>query len=124
MIRSLALVLTLMAASATAAEQQRVIPARFQGEWNTNLENCGTDLNDSRLRISADHLQFHESGGTVRAVVTQGELDLALIAEMSGEGETWLFYRHFRLSPDETYMTDVTDKDLALMRYRCPKGLE
>jgi hypothetical protein len=122
MIRSFALVLMLVAVSATAAEQQRAIPARFQGEWNTKLEHCGTDRNDSRLRISADHLRFHESSGPVRAVVTQGEFDLALIAELSGEGETWLFYRHYRLSADHTHMTDVTDKDSALVRYRCPKG--
>jgi hypothetical protein len=122
MIRPFALVLILVAVSATAAEQQRAIPARFQGEWNTKLEHCGTDRNDSRLRISADHIQFHESGGPVRAIVTQGELDLAVIAEMSGEGETWLFFRNFRLSADHAYMTDVTDKDFGIVCYRCPKG--
>jgi hypothetical protein len=121
MIRSFTLILILVAVSATAAEQQRAVPARFQGEWNTNLEHCGTDLNDSRLKISTDRIQFYESGGPVRTVVTQGDFDLALIAEMSGEGETWLSYRHFRLSADHTYMTDVTDKDFALVRYRCPK---
>ncbi len=122
MIRYFPLAFVLVAVSAMGAEQQRAIPDRFQGEWNAKLEHCGTSLNDSRLRISADHLQFHESGGPVRAVVTQGESDVALIAEVSGEGETWLLYRHFRLSADRACMTDITDKDAAFVRYRCPKG--
>lgn len=122
MIRAFAILLTVMAvSSAAAAERQGTIPARFQGEWNIKLEHCGTDQNDSRLKISADRLQFHESGGSVRAVVTKGKLELAVIAELSGEGETWLFYRHFRLSPDHTSLTDITGNDSAVVRYRCPK---
>jgi len=108
--------------SASAAEQQREIPARFLGEWNAKLKDCGTDRNDSRLRITADHIRFHESGGPVRAVVTQGESDLALIEELSGEGSSWLSYTHFRLSADQKSLTDVTDNDSGLVRYRCPKN--
>ena len=122
MIWSSLLVVALVAGSATAAEQQRAIPAQFIGEWNSNLKQCGTDLNDSRLRITSDHIHFHESGGPVRAVVTQGEFDLALIAELSGEGSSWLSYTHFRLSADHTHLTDVTDKDSGLVRYRCPQS--
>jgi len=121
-IRLVLLSLLLSAGSVSAAEQQREIPARFLGEWNANLKNCGTDLNDSRLRITADRIRFYESGGPVRAVVTQGEFDLALIAELSGEGSAWLSYKHFRLSADHTHLTDVTDNDSGLVRYRCPKN--
>ena len=120
MIRLFVMVLVVIASSATAAEQSRAVPARFQGEWNANLEQCGTGLNDSRLRISADRIRFYESGGPVRAVVTRGEFDLALIAELSGESESRLSYRHFRLSADHKYLADVTDTDSALVRYRCP----
>ncbi len=112
--------LTLLAAcSATAADRQAAIPARFQGEWNTELEHCGTGLNDSRLRISANRIRFYESGGPVVAVVTQGEFDVALISELSGEGETWLSYNYFRLSADHTYLTDVSNSNSNFVRYRC-----
>ena len=121
MIRSIALILALVAGGATAAESQRTVPPRFQGEWNSNLEDCGTDLNDSRLRISANRIRFYESGGPTKAVVTQGAFDLALISELSGEGETWLSYNLFRLSEDHTYMTDVTGES-KFVRYRCPKN--
>ena len=122
MIRSFVLIALLFAGSASAAEQQRAIPDRFLGEWNHNLKDCGTDRSDSRLRLTADRIRFHESGGPVRAVVTQGESDLALIVELSGEGSSWLSYEHFRLSADHTSLTDVTDNDSGLVRYRCPKS--
>lgn len=122
MIRSVVLTLMLIAGSAMAAEQQRTVPARFQGEWNENLEHCGTGLNDSRLRISADRIRFYESGGPILAVVTQGEFDLAVIAELSGEGQTWLSYTHFRLSADHTYLTNISDNESSLVRYHCPRG--
>jgi len=121
-IRLLLFGLLLSAGSASAAEQQREIPARFLGEWNAKLKDCGTDRNDSRLRITADHIRFHESGGPVRAVVTQGEFDLALIEELSGEGSSWLSYTHFKLSADQKSLTDVTDNDSGLVRYRCPNN--
>ncbi len=120
MIRSLALFMLFCVCAATAAERQHAVPSSFQGEWNANLEHCGTDPNDS-LRVSADSIRFYESGGPIRAVVTQGAFEMALIAELSGEGETWLSYQHFRLSADHTYLTDVTD-DSEFVRYRCPRS--
>jgi hypothetical protein len=126
MIRSLkrlswALPLAASAGAATAAEQHPSVPARFQGEWSSDLKHCGNTVDDSRLTISAERIRFYESGGSIKAVVTQGEFDLALITELSGEGETWLAYNHFHLSPDQKSLTDVTD-DSKFVRYRCPKG--
>ena len=122
MIRLSLLALVLASAPAAAAESQKAVPTRFHGEWNADLEHCGTGLNDTRLRISADRIRFYESGGPVRAVVTQGEFDLAIISELSGEGQVWLSYRHFRLSADHTYLIDVTDDETGMIRYRCPKA--
>jgi hypothetical protein len=121
---SLVLPLATSAGAAIAAEQQASVPARFQGEWISNLKNCGTNLDDSKLTISAERIRFYESRGSIKAVVTQGESDLALITELSGEGDIWLAYNHFRLSPDLKSLTDVTDAtgESKLVRYRCPKS--
>jgi hypothetical protein len=100
---SLALPLASSAGAAIAAESQPSVPARFQGEWISNLKHCGTTLDESRLTIGAERIRFHESGGAIKAVVTQGDSDLALIVELSGEGETWLAYNHFRLSGDQKF---------------------
>lgn len=120
MIKSPLLLLALVAGVGTAAERQQAVPSRFLGEWNSNPKDCGTGLNDSRLRISKDRVRFYESGGPIRAVVTEGEFGLALITELSGEGKRWLTYHHFRLSADHSYMTDVTN-DSKFVRYRCPR---
>lgn len=122
MIRLLLMVLIMTAGVTVAAEQQKVVPARFQGEWNAQLKYCGTWRNDSRLRISSDRIWFFESGGPIRAVVTQGDFDLALIAELSGEGQVWLSYRHFRLSDNQNYLTDVSEANTGMVRYRCPNA--
>ena len=39
-----------------------------------------------------------------------GELELAVIVEMSGEGERWLEAIQFRLSADRKTLTDVTGR--------------
>ena len=114
-----ALLILLFTNTATCAVRQNTVPIRFVGEWNTNLQECGTDLNDSRLRISSNKIRFHESGGPIRAIVTQGDFELVLITELSGEGETWLASNHFRLSADHTYLTDVSNGS-TMVRYRCP----
>jgi hypothetical protein len=120
-MKSLLLSLAFGVGVVAAAERQETVPARFLGEWNADLKQCGTDRHDSRLKLEADQIHFHESGGPLRAVVTQGELELALIIEMSGEGETWLACKRFRLSADHARLIDVTD-DSEFVRYRCPRG--
>jgi len=121
-IRLSLLALAFASGPAVATESLKAVPARFRGEWNADLAHCGTGLNDSRLQIGSGRIRFYESGGPIRAVVTQGEFDLAVISELSGEGQVWLSYRHFRLSADHAYLTDVTGDDSGMVRYRCPKA--
>lgn len=108
--------------AAGAAERQATVPARFQGAWSASPKPCGDETDDSRLVIEPARIRFYESGGAIAAVVTKGESDLALIAELSGEGETWLAYTHFRLSADGKTLTDVTDESTPMARHRCPKA--
>jgi hypothetical protein len=109
-----------------AAEPQPHIPARFRGEWNEKLENCGTGIDHARFRIEADRIGYYESGGAVLAAVTRGESELAVIADMSGEGMSWLGLMRFRLSEDQACLTELTASDAAtgreaaLLRCRCP----
>jgi hypothetical protein len=121
MKKLLSLFMALCAGAAIAAQRQEAVPAPFVGEWVADLKRCGTDRDDSRLRLDADRIRFHESGGPIKAVVTRGELELALIAEMSGEGETWLACHRFRLSADRERLIDATG-EAEFARYRCPKS--
>lgn len=121
MKKQLLLFMALCAGAAIAAERQEAVPARFAGEWVADLKRCGTDRDDSRLRLDADRVRFRESGGPIRAVVARGESEIALIAELSGEGETWLACHRFRLSADRDRLIDATG-EAELVRYRCPKS--
>ena len=121
MLRSLVFLVALVTASgiAAAAVQKHDVPTRFQGEWNAHIEHCGSGQDESRLGIAAREIRFYESTGPVRAVVIQGRSDLAVIIELSGEGETQLFFKHFRLSADRKQLVDVTGES-KFVRYRCP----
>ncbi len=119
MIGFLLLLAVFGAGAAMAAERRETVPARFAGEWVADLKQCGADRGDSRPRLDAYRIRFHESGGPIKAVVTRGELELALIAELSGEGETWLACHRFRLSADHKQLTDATG-EAELVRHRCP----
>lgn len=84
---------------ASPAVDAGTIPAAFRGEWNRTAADCGTGNNDSRLRIEAKRLRFHESSGDVIAVHGEGRT-ITVRARYSGEGETWEDARSFTLSED------------------------
>ncbi|HET8819415.1 MAG TPA: hypothetical protein VFM73_07735 [Xanthomonadaceae bacterium] len=96
------------------------IPPRFLGEWNVDPDHCGTGIGHDGLTIETNRIGFYESGGTVRAVVFDGERELALIASMSGEGMDWLGLLHFRLSPDHARLVDLAAHGGPVVRHRCP----
>ena len=91
------------------------IPASFAGEWNSNLGDCGTDMNDSRLRIEPRKIRFYESVGDVVKVTLRGARDVTVTARFSGEGETWTASHKMILSPTGT---DLTVDEVT--RHRCP----
>lgn len=99
------------------------VPTAFQGEWQADPAHCGSALDDSRLRIGPDTMQYHESRGPVRAAVANGD-ELALIVELSGEGETWLKTEHFRLSPDRNALSSLDAGGTAFVRHRCGSGAQ
>ena len=106
--------------SAYAAEQKTAIPVQFQGRWVASVKDCTAPWSESSLKIGSDKIRFFESGGPARAIVTQGDLELALIVELFGEGDSWLAYHHFRLSDDRNTLTSLVDEQPRFIRYRCP----
>lgn len=97
------------------------VPQRFRGEWNARLEDCGEPGTETRLRIGADRIRFHESAGTLRAVLPGGDAELAMVASLTGEGQTRLAYRKYRLAADGASLVDVSEGTAGgLVRRRCP----
>ena len=97
---------------------ERVIPEAWIGEWNSNLEDCGTGNNDSRLRIEPNRVLFYEGGGMVRGAFLHGPFEIVIVLDMSGEGQTWIAAHHLVMSANGQYIR--TDGDEPLVRYRCP----
>lgn len=81
------------------ADAPQQIPAQFHGEWNRVAADCGTARNDSRLRIEADRIRFHESSGRVTEVWGK-DRTITVRAQLKGEGETWTDSRNMTLSDD------------------------
>jgi hypothetical protein len=111
-----------MASPATAAEVMDSVPAQFLGGWNSVLAHCGTSQNDSSLRIESDHIYFWESDGPILAVVAQGQHEMAIIVELSGEGQTWLRTAQFKLSPAKDKLIYTSTLGDEFVRFRCPPG--
>ena len=102
-----------------AAERVDSVPARFLGEWSAGTRACGADWDESILVIKPRHITYWGSVGPIKAVVTNGPREIMLIAELSGEGETWLSASHFRLSADGNALTAVDRAEKPFIRYRC-----
>ena len=113
------LALTLIGCTKSPEPPDMRIPERFIGEWNTELKDCGTGDNDSRLRIESERVRFHESSGTVQTAAVEADDTLALIAEFKGEGQTWLGEHRFRLSDDGQSLSERIGAR-ELVRRRCP----
>ena len=122
-IIAVALVCASAATSAQAQERTlEAVPDRWIGEWNEDQSACGTGLNDSRLRISTDSIMFYESGGLVRGVFENGPFEILIVADMSGEGQTWLASHHFRMSASGSYISMDTGDGTPFVRYRCEQS--
>ncbi len=101
--------------SPSATAKSDVVPEAFRGEWNRVAADCGTGRNDSRLRIEAKRVRFHESEGEVLGVKKEEGRTIAVRARYSGEGEQWEDERRFSLSPDGRKLSAN-----GMERARCP----
>jgi len=110
----------LLPLSAVAGSNVSIVPDRFVGRWAGSPDSCGSDADDLTLRIAPHHITYWESDGPIKAVVARGDSEIALIAELSGEGETWLSTAKFTLSRDGSQLIDnTTVPGKELVRYKC-----
>ncbi|WP_027081516.1 hypothetical protein [Luteimonas mephitis] len=118
------LLLAIIAAggSAMASESVESMPDQFIGEWNADVADCGIGRNDSVLKVDANTISYWESVGFIQAIVVQGRREVALIADMAGEGEEWLATAHFKLSEAGDELVSVDERGGEFVRYRCPRS--
>lgn len=110
----------LLPLSALAGSDIAAVPDRFVGQWAGSPDSCGSDADDLTLRIAPHHITYWESDGPIKAVVVRGDTEIALISELSGEGENWLSIAQFTLSRDGSQLIDSTTvPGKELVRYKC-----
>jgi hypothetical protein len=62
---------------------------------------------ESTLTIGERTVDGYESRGRVLAIATEGQTELAVLVEASGEGQTWLSALQFKLSEDRQTHTAI-----------------
>src|SRR3546814_18688781 len=65
-------------------EVATAIPVRFHGEWNQDLSARGAGSRETRLRISAARVRFHDGAGKVREIDIVCARVIEAIAAYSG----------------------------------------
>jgi hypothetical protein len=115
--RVLIAVALLTGGATRAAEIQDAIPEQFRGTWTSSWMHC-TFGGESTLTIREHTVDFYESRGRVLAIATQGETELGVLIEASGEGQTWLSALQFRLSEDRQTLS-IFMGDRRVDRTRC-----
>jgi hypothetical protein len=106
-------------ASLGAAEIQSTVPKQFRGNWAAGAKDCRAGSAESKLAIQENRIDFYGSRGRILAIATEGTNELALLIEATGEGQTWLATRQFKLSPDGQSLTDMTGGGHSTVRIRC-----
>ncbi len=120
MMRFLAIALMIFSSPVLASDVLTTVPERFLGTWAGDLASCGRVEDNQNLRLERDYISYWESGGSIKAIVVRGNDEIAMIAELSGEGETWLATLQFRLSPEGDRLIDEsTIPGEQVVRYRC-----
>ena len=95
-----------------------VVPAPYLGEWNTQLADCGTSRNDSRLRVSAESVVLNDREGPVRYVQQHGEDAVSVTIELAGNTESSRVRKRWQLVDDGAALLDDTEGE-GLLRFRC-----
>lgn len=107
--------------AATSQPDERTIPERFHGEWNSTPADCGTPDNDSMLVITGDRIDFYESTGDVRGAFMDGPDEVLIVIRTSGEEETSTTAVRYSVSSDDNSLTEYSESVEPFVRHRCPQ---
>ena len=119
-LKALTPVVALMSCAAAPLPDERTIPERFRGEWNSNPAYCGTPDTDSVMVIAADRIDFYESSGRVRGAFLDGADQVLIVLEVSGEEETSTTALRLGVSADGSRLTEYSESVEPFVRRRCP----
>ena len=109
------------------------IPQAFLGEWNTNLEDCGSLRSESRLVLGPHRASFFSSQAEVVQLQVENPRRIKLTLRFeprpetdhgqgSGAATPFNIQRRYLLSSDLQRLQDISQGEQGMIRWRCPSG--
>lgn len=97
------------------------IPKSFRGEWGAETADCGNDLSDSRMFVTARKVQFYESDAELKSIEQTNSRAVKLQTSNTGEGQAWVSSMQLVLSRSGDDLT-VSSDGSAFTWHRCTVG--
>lgn len=119
---ALGLVACLGSAAGAQAADAPVIPARFHGEWNSELAHCGDRESGTNFIISAISITYFEAGDEVLSV-QPAELDgINILVDYEDYDGIERLSRTLILSDDQQKLSFTYGDGPEFVALRCPQG--
>jgi len=119
---SACLALGLAGAAQADAPQGSIIPTRFHGEWNSELDRCGDRESGTNLIIDATSITYFEAGDDVLAV-HPAELDgINIRVDYEDYDGIERLSRTLILSDDQQKLSFTYGDGPESVVLRCPQG--
>ena len=117
-----AMLLALLTLPASAADLTREVPDQFLGDWCTEPQQHEEDTGESDIRIGKSDIGYYQSTAKILAAAASGD-ELALIVQLTVDGDTRLATHEFELSSRDDKLTSLRPNGQLVIRRRCaPPG--
>ena len=117
-----AMFLALLALRASAGDLTREVPDQFLGDWCTEPQQREEDTGESDIRIGKSEIAYYQSAAKILAAAASGD-ELALIVQLTVDGDTRLATHEFELSSRGDKLTSLRSNGQLVIRRRCaPTG--
>lgn len=100
------------------APNPQAIPEAFLGEWNANLEACGSPRSEGRLVLEAQHATLFSGRAEIVALQVENPRRIKLSIRII----PYTFERRYLLSSDLQRLQDISQGEQGMVRWRCPSG--
>ena len=110
-----------LAACATTISSTQ-IPARFHGDWSSDLSRCGDRESGLNLSVSARSITYFEAGDSVVAVAPVPNGGVSVLVDQEDYDGMERLHRILVLTEDNQKLSFINDDSPGDVVLRCPQG--
>ena len=122
LILTLAVSIVLVGCATGQASTQHRIPARFHGDWSSDLARCGDRESGRNLRIDANSITYFEAGDTVVATAPLPNGGISVLVDHEDYDGMGRLHRILVLSDNDQKLSFINDDTPGDVVLRCPQG--